>query len=120
MERREETLGDRNKCYTVRTSRGLPVNASYACTGMHEFGDQLFLTILSQSIHTPLYPQSLIQPGCGPSWAYSPHLPLENVNKWECRTKHKRGRACFTAISPLIIVQSSHRSLYSTFALLHG
>ena len=76
-------------CYTVSTPRGLPFNASYACTGMQEFGDVLFLTTLSQSIHTPLCPHSLTPPGAGPSWAYSPYLPLENESKRENGTKHK-------------------------------
>ena len=120
MKRRVEPLGNVNKFRAVRTSLGLPFSASYACTGMHEFGNLLFLTILCQSIHTPLCQQSLTEPGGGPSWAYSPYLPLENVNKWECRAKHKRGRTCFTLIAPLIIVQSSNQSLYSMFALLHG
>ena len=34
-ERRVEPLGNLNKSYTVRTPRGLPFNASYACTSMH-------------------------------------------------------------------------------------
>ena len=37
IERRVEPLGNLNKGYTVRTSRGLPFDASYACTGMHNF-----------------------------------------------------------------------------------
>ena len=41
-ERRAEPLGNLNKCHTVRTSLGLPFNASYACTSMHEFGTSLF------------------------------------------------------------------------------
>ena len=120
IERRAEPLGNSNKCYTVRTSPGLRFNASYACTGMHEFGNLLFLTILSQSMQTPLCPQSLTQPGGGTSWAYSPYLPLENVIKWECGTKHQRGGTCFTLVSPLIIVQPCNQSLYAMFALLHG
>ena len=37
IERRVEPLGNLNKGYTVRTSRALPFDASYACTGMHNF-----------------------------------------------------------------------------------
>ena len=37
IERRVEPLGNLNKGYTVRTPRGLPFDASYACTGMHSF-----------------------------------------------------------------------------------
>ena len=55
-----------------------------------------------------------------PCWAYPPYLPLERESKWECGTKHKRGGACFTLISPLIMVQYSNQSLYSMLALLHG
>ena len=32
-----ESLGNLNTSYTVRNTRGLPFNASYACTGMHRF-----------------------------------------------------------------------------------
>ena len=38
---------------------------------------------------------------------------------WECETEYKRGGACFTLISPLMIVQSSHESLYAMSVLLH-
>ena len=34
-DRRVEPLGNLNKGYTVRTLCGLPFDASYACTGMH-------------------------------------------------------------------------------------
>ena len=30
-----ESLGNLNKSFTVRNTRGLPFNAPYACTGMH-------------------------------------------------------------------------------------
>ena len=77
IERRPEPLGKLNKGHTVRTSRGLPFDASYACTSMHEFRSPLFLPVESQTIHTPQWSQSPTQPGVGPSWAYSPYLPLE-------------------------------------------
>ena len=93
IERRAEPLGNLNKCHTMRTSHGLPFNASYACTSMHEFRSALFLTNQSQSNHTQCVPQSLTQPGGGPSWAYSPYLPLEKENKWECGTTHKRSKS---------------------------
>ena len=67
IERRVEPLKILNKCYTVHNLRGLPPNAPYACTGVHEFGNLLFFTILSQSIDTPLCPQSLTLPAAGPS-----------------------------------------------------
>ena len=52
IERRLEPLDNLNKCSILRTSRGLPFDASYACTGMHQFGDQLSLTISFLSVHT--------------------------------------------------------------------
>ena len=93
IERRAEPLGNPNKGHTVRTPRGLPFDASYACTSMHEFGSPLFLTNPSQSNHTQRVRQLLTQPGDGPSWAYSPYLPLERESKWGCGTRHKRSKA---------------------------
>ena len=40
-ERRMEPPGNLNKGFTVCTTCGLPFNASYACTGMHEDGNLL-------------------------------------------------------------------------------
>ena len=72
------------------------------------------------------YPsQSQTQPGGGPSWAYSPYLPLESeASKGEDEKQAKQAfmHACVCSnqsILPLIIVQSSNLSLYSMFALLH-
>ena len=70
----------------MRTSRGLPFDASYACTSMHESGSGLFLITQSQTIHTHRWSQPPTQPGDGPFWAYAPYLPLESVNKEECDT----------------------------------
>ena len=42
-----ERLGNLNKIFTVRNTRGLPFNAPYACTGMHRFyHSTCFLLIL--------------------------------------------------------------------------
>ena len=129
IERGVEPLGSLNKYYTARTSCGLPFNAPYARTGMHEVGDLPFLTILSQSIHTPLCSQSLTQPGGGRSWAYSPStLPNarereEMREETETQAKQTSMHSCVCSnlsTSPLFIVQSSNQSLYSMFALLHG
>ena len=122
MQGRAESLGNLNKGHTLRTSRGLPFDASYACTSMHELGSCLFLTIQSQTIHTQRWSQSLTQPGGGHSCANLPYLPLEREreSKLVVETKHKRSKHCFSLISPLIIVQSSNQSLYPMCALLHG
>ena len=62
----------------------------------------------------------------GPSWAYSPYLPLESEareRRNEKQTKQAFMHACVCSNHPilrLIIVQSSNLSLYSMFALLHG
>ena len=94
-ELRAEPLGNLNKGYTVRTSRGLPFDASYACTSMHEFGCHLFLTNQSRTFPTQRTSKSLTQPGGGSFWAYSPYLPLERESKRVAETKHKRSkRAC--------------------------
>ena len=42
IERGVEPLGNLNKGFTVRTTRGLPFNASYACTFMHEFCNHVY------------------------------------------------------------------------------
>ena len=79
------------------------------------------VTFFSQSI-----PQSRTDQGGGPSWAYSPYLPLERkASGGENETQAKQAfmHACVCSnqsILPLIIVQSSNLSLYSTFALQHG
>ena len=53
-----EPLGNLNKSCTVRTSRGLPFNASYACTDMHRvpnfsFSCLILLNITNQSVTQP-------------------------------------------------------------------
>ena len=40
-----------NKGFTVRTTRGLPSNAPWECTGMHEGSNRLFLPSLSHNPH---------------------------------------------------------------------
>ena len=47
IERGVEPLGNLNKGCTERTTRGLPFNASYACTIMHEFCKNLYQSLLS-------------------------------------------------------------------------
>ena len=49
-----EPLGNLNKGCTVRNSRGLPFNAPYACTGMHEFSNLLLLPSFFPTIHTTI------------------------------------------------------------------
>ena len=44
IECRAEPLNTPMKSHTMRTSRGLPFDASYACTSMHEFSSPVFLT----------------------------------------------------------------------------
>ena len=41
-----ESLGNLNKSCAVRNTRGLPFNASYACTGMHRFSHSTFLLLI--------------------------------------------------------------------------
>ena len=54
-----EPLGNLNKSYNVRTSRGLPFNASYACTNMHRVPNFSFSCLILQN----LINQSVTQPG---------------------------------------------------------
>ena len=74
----------------------------------------------------PYQSQSQTQPGSGPSWAYSPYLPLESVASEgadEKQAKQVCMHACVCAnqsILPLIFVQSSNLALYSMFVLQHG
>ena len=92
-ERRVEPLGNLKKGFTVRNTRGLPFNASYACTVMHEGSDHSFQSLLSYQST----PQSRIPPGGGPSWAYLPYLPLESKareGKNETQAKHAFMHAC--------------------------
>ena len=86
IERRVEPLDNLKKCFTVRNMRGLPFNVPYACTGMQEFGNLLFLIILSQSIHTPLCPQSLTLPEGAPPGLT--HLTY----RWRARASERRKR----------------------------
>ena len=44
-ERRVESLGNLNKSFTVRNTRGLPFNPPYACTGMHRFSIATFFSL---------------------------------------------------------------------------
>ena len=59
IERGVESLGNLNKSFTVRNTRGLPFNAPYACTGMHRFLHSTFLHL----ILTNLTNHSVTQPG---------------------------------------------------------
>ena len=54
-----EPLSNLNKSYTVRTSRGLPLNASYACTNMHRVLNFSFSCLI---LHNSTN-QSVTQPG---------------------------------------------------------
>ena len=54
-----EPLGKLNKSYTVRTSRGLPFNASYACTNMHRVPHFSFSYLILHNLTN----QSVTQPG---------------------------------------------------------
>ena len=74
----------------------------------------------------PYQSQSQTEPGGGPSWAYSPYLPLESKAR-EGEDKEQAKQACMHTclcanqlVLPLIIVQSSNLALYSMFALQHG
>ena len=46
IERGVESLGNLNESCTVRNTRGLPFNASYACTGMHRFSHATFFLLI--------------------------------------------------------------------------
>ena len=46
-ERRVEPLGNLNKGCTVRNTCGLPFNAAYGCTDMHEFANPLLQSFFS-------------------------------------------------------------------------
>ena len=54
-----EPLGNLNKSYTVRTPRGLPFNASYACTNMHRVPNFSFYYLILHNLTN----QSVTQPG---------------------------------------------------------
>ena len=54
-----EPLGNLNKSYTVRTPRGLPFNASYACTSMHRVPNFSFYCLILHNLTN----QSVTQPG---------------------------------------------------------
>ena len=72
-----EPLCNLSKGFTVHTTCGLPFNASYACTVMHEVPNHLYQSLFSyQSTPQPRTP-----PGGGPSWAYLSYLPLESKAK---------------------------------------
>ena len=58
LERGSEPLGSLNKSFTVRNTRGLPFDASYACKGMHNsshssFSDLILLNITNRSVTQP-------------------------------------------------------------------
>ena len=54
-----ELLGSLNKSFTVRNTRGLPFDAPYACTGMHNFSHSSFSYLILPNITN----QSVTQPG---------------------------------------------------------
>ena len=54
-----EPLDNLNKTYTVRTSRGLPFNASYACTNMHRVPNFSLSCLILHNLTN----QSVTQPG---------------------------------------------------------
>ena len=54
-----EPLGNLNKRYTVRTLRGLPFNASHACTYMHRVPNFSFTCLILHNLTN----QSVTQPG---------------------------------------------------------
>ena len=106
----------------MRTSRDLPFNAPYACTGMRESINQLFLTIFLLPIHTQLNPE-LNQ---GPAPPGLTHLTYSwRAKQVRKKTKYKPKKCLRTrvyvyqAISPPIIVQYFNLSFHSMFALLH-
>ena len=45
-----DPLGSLNKSFTVRNMRGLPFDAPYACTGMHNFSHSFFSYLILASI----------------------------------------------------------------------
>ena len=53
-----EPLGNLNKSYTVRTSRGLPFNASYACTNMHRVPNFSFSCLILHNLTNQSVTQS--------------------------------------------------------------
>ena len=53
-----EPLGNLNKGFTVRTTRGLPFNAPCECTSMHEGSSRLVLPSL---FHNPYHYHELYQ-----------------------------------------------------------
>ena len=54
-----EPLGSLKKSFTVRNTRGLPFDAPYTCTGMHNFSQ----SSLSYLILPNITNQSVTQPG---------------------------------------------------------
>ena len=86
---------------------------------------KLSISYSNHSFFQQSIPQARTPPGGGPSWTYLPYLPLESEareRRNESQAVQAFMRACVCSnhpISPLIIVQSSHLSLYSMFALLH-
>ena len=100
----------------MRTLRGLPFYASYACMFMHEFGNHLFRYFFSYQST----PQSRTPPGGGPTWAYLPYSPLESESK--CGGDETRRYAyVFMSNHPeptTKYLQSPNLSLYRLLALL--
>ena len=113
-----EPLGSLNKGFTVRTTRRLPFNVSYACTFMQESYKHLFQSCFSYQST----PQSRTLPGVGPTWFYLPYSPLESKSK--CGGDETR-RNAYVHMSnhPELSsnhLQSSNLSLYRLLALLQG
>ena len=108
----------------MRNTCGLPFNAPYACTGMHQSCNRVFEPFLfQQSIPLLITNSTRGWPLLGlltlPTAGEREKVSEEN----ETQAKQAFMHACLysnQSISPLIIVQSSNLSLYLTFELQHG
>ena len=76
IERGVESLDSLNKSFTVRNTRGLPFDAPYACTGMHNF----FHSSLSYLILPNITNHSVTQPGGEISLGLPTLLTTHHVN----------------------------------------
>ena len=115
-----EPLGNLNKV--------LPYAPPVAYPLMHHLHAQVCTRTAISYFNISSFPKSIplsrTLPWGGPSWAYSPYLPLESEgrekeNESLATQAFMHARVCSNhPITPLIILQSSNRSLYTMFALL--
>ena len=90
-------MGNLTKGFTVRNTRGLPFNASYACMVMHEAPNHPYQSLFSDQST----PHSQTPPGGRSSWAYQPYLPPER-KQGKDKMEHKQSKRLCTRVYVLI------------------